>query len=59
MAVTAVVDDLSDRTRLRALIAREKFTHVIHAGGVSGPMVMADDPAGVLAINVTGSLNLL
>ena len=58
-AGTAVVDDLSDRARLRDLIAREKFTHVIHAGGVSGPMVMADDPAGVLAINVTGSMNLL
>ena len=54
-----VVDDLSDRARLRALITREKITHVIHAGGVSGPMVMADDPAGVLAINVTGSMNLL
>ena len=50
---------MSDRDRLKALIAREKITHIIHAGGVSGPMVMADDPAGVLAINVTGSMNLL
>src|SRR5947209_7023331 len=56
---TVVIDDLSDRARLRDLIAREKITHVIHAGGVSGPMVMADDPAGVIAINVTGSMNLL
>jgi nucleoside-diphosphate-sugar epimerase len=58
-ASTQVIDDLSDRTRLRDLIAREAITHIIHAGGVSGPMVMADDPVGVLAINVTGSLNLL
>jgi nucleoside-diphosphate-sugar epimerase len=58
-ATTQVIDDLSDRARLRALIAREKITHIIHAGGVSGPMVMADDPAGVIAINVTGSINLL
>jgi nucleoside-diphosphate-sugar epimerase len=58
-ASTQVIDDLSDRTRLRDLIARETITHIIHAGGVSGPMVMADDPVGVLAINVTGSLNLL
>jgi nucleoside-diphosphate-sugar epimerase len=58
-ASTRAVDDLSDRTRLRDLIARETITHIIHAGGVSGPMVMADDPVGVLAINVTGSLNLL
>lgn len=56
---TKILDDLSDRARLRDLIAREKVTHIIHAGGVSGPMVLADDPAGVMAINVTGSLNLL
>lgn len=58
-AATQMIDDLSDRARLRDLIAREKITHIIHAGGVSGPMVMADDPAGILAINVTGSMNLL
>jgi len=58
-ATTQVTDDLSDRERLRDLIAREAITHIIHAGGVSGPMVMADDPAGVIAINVTGSMNLL
>jgi UDP-glucuronate 4-epimerase len=58
-ASTQAIDDLSDRARLRDLIAHEKITHIIHAGGVSGPMVMADDPGGVLAINVTGSLNLL
>jgi UDP-glucuronate 4-epimerase len=58
-AATQVIDDLSDRARLRALIAGEKITHIIHAGGVSGPMVMADDPAGIIAINVTGSMNLL
>ena len=58
-ASTQVIDDLSDRARLRNLIAHETITHIIHAGGVSGPMVMADDPVGVLAINVTGSMNLL
>jgi len=56
---TQVIDDLSDRGRLRALLQREQVTHIIHAGGVSGPMVMADDPAGVIAVNVTGSMNLL
>ena len=58
-ATTQVIDDLSDRDRLRALLQRERVTHIIHAGGVSGPMVMADDPAGVITINVTGSMNLL
>ena len=54
-----MIDDLSDRDRLRSLLERERVTHIIHAGGVSGPMVMADDPAGVITINVTGSMNLL
>jgi UDP-glucose 4-epimerase len=56
---TQVLDDLSDRVRLQALLARERITHIIHAGGVSGPMVMADDPVGIVTINVVGSLNLL
>jgi len=58
-STTQIIDDLTDPLRLRMLITREGVTHIIHAGGVSGPMVMADDPAGVIAINVLGSLNLL
>ena len=58
-ATTQVLDDLSDRETLKALLTREKITHIIHAGGVSGPMVMADDPVGIIAINVVGSINLL
>src|SRR5262245_9146904 len=58
-ATADVIDDLSDRARLDALLAAKNVTHIIHAGGVSGPMVMPDDPIGVIAINVAGSLNLL
>ncbi|MGB9367094.1 MAG: NAD(P)-dependent oxidoreductase [Xanthobacteraceae bacterium] len=58
-ATTQVIDDLSDRSRLRDLLQREHVTHIIHAGGVSGPMLLADDPAGLITINVTGSMNLL
>ena len=56
---TQIRDDLSDCEKLKELLAREKVTHIIHAGGVSGPMVMADDPIGVVGINVVCSLNLL
>jgi len=56
---THVVDALSDRQKLKMLLTAEKITHIIHAGRVSGPMVLADEPAGVIAINVLGSLNLL
>jgi len=54
-----IIDDLSDRNRLRAMLKAESVTHVIHCGGVSGPMVLADAPARVMEINVMGSLNLL
>jgi len=54
-----IVDDLSDKTRLLQILRTEKVSHVIHAGGVSGPMVLSDEPAKVIAINVGGSLNLL
>ena len=58
-STTQVVDDLSDRSKLAKLLASEQITHIIHAGGVSGPMVLADDPLKVITINVLGSLNLL
>ncbi|HET9176326.1 MAG TPA: NAD(P)-dependent oxidoreductase [Pseudolabrys sp.] len=58
-ATADIIDDLSDRARLKALLADKRVSHIVHAGGVSGPMVMPDDPIGVIAINVAGSLNLL
>lgn len=51
--------DLSDGGRLRALLADERISHIIHAGGVSGPMVLSDRPDRVMAVNVGGSLSLL
>jgi nucleoside-diphosphate-sugar epimerase len=54
-----VVDDLSDKTRLLQFLRDQSVSHVIHAGGVSGPMVLPDEPAKVMEINVGGSLNLL
>jgi UDP-glucose 4-epimerase len=58
-ATTQIVDDLSDAERLKKLLAAEKVTRIIHAGGVSGPMVLPNDPVKVITINVLGSLNLL
>ncbi len=54
-----VADDLSNPARLRALMAAEGITHVIHAGGVSGPMQMTDRPDRIVTINVIGSMTLL
>ena len=54
-----VVDDLSEQHRLTELLRTEQVSHIIHCGGISGPMVMKDDPAQIMAINVGGSMNLL
>jgi nucleoside-diphosphate-sugar epimerase len=54
-----VIDDLSDRHRLQDLLHAEDITHILHCGGISGPMVLVDDPACVMDINVVGSINLL
>ena len=58
-ATRHIIDDLSDQHRLVEHLGAENVTHVIHCGGVSGPMVLSDDPARVMDINVAGSLNLL
>jgi nucleoside-diphosphate-sugar epimerase len=52
-------DDLSNASRLRTHLAAERPTHIIHAGGVSGPMVLSENPDRVMTINVGGTLNLL
>ena len=52
-ATTQIVDDLSDCSKLARLLKNEKVTHIIHAGGVSGPMVLADDPLKVMHMHVS------
>lgn len=51
--------DLEAPAGLEALLRAEAVTAVVHAGGVSGPMVMTDDPARLCAINVGGTVALL
>jgi nucleoside-diphosphate-sugar epimerase len=54
-----VADDLSDRTRIERLLIEEQVSHIIHAGGISGPMVMPERPDRLMAVNVGGSSTLL
>lgn len=51
--------ELSDAHRLRAAMDEYGVTHILHAGGISGPMLSRDDPAGLFAINVTGTQHVL
>lgn len=54
-----VRDDLSDERRLADLLVAERVAGIVHAGGVSGPMVLADAPVEVIRTNVAGTLHLL
>lgn len=55
----AVKDSLTDPAQLERLMAEGQVTHVIHAGGISGAMVLPDRPDRLMAINVGGSCNIL
>ncbi|MDL5156022.1 NAD-dependent epimerase/dehydratase family protein [Actinomycetospora termitidis] len=51
--------DLLDERRLDEVFATTRPDVVVHAGGVSGPMVRTDDPVGIVRVNVDGTANLL
>jgi nucleoside-diphosphate-sugar epimerase len=51
--------DLTDRRQVDALVDDQQIDTIIHAGAVSGPMVMADRPLDIWQTNVTGTAYLL
>ena len=51
--------DLTDRRQVDALVDDQQIDTIIHAGAVSGPMVMAERPLDIWQINVTGTAYLL
>ena len=57
--VEQVECDLLDPAAVERVVAAERPTVVVHAGGVSGPMVAADDPARVVEVNVAGTAAVL
>jgi UDP-glucuronate 4-epimerase len=50
--------DLTDIHRLHALARKGAFGAIVHCGAVSGPMVMTDNPFGIVQANVVGSANI-
>lgn len=54
-----VTHDLPDAQRWHEVIVRFNVDQVVHAGGVSGPMVLRDAPGRTCDINVTGLTTLL
>ncbi|GAA4913431.1 NAD-dependent epimerase/dehydratase family protein [Actinomycetospora succinea] len=57
--VEQVECDLLDRDAVERLVDAERPAAVVHAGGVSGPMVSADDPARVVDVNLIGTTAVL
>ncbi|MBI4182811.1 MAG: NAD(P)-dependent oxidoreductase [Proteobacteria bacterium] len=53
------VGDFNDAHAVYRLIAAHGIEAIVHAGGISGPMVMPDDPYAVYRANVAGTMNLL
>ena len=50
--------DLTNQTAMAAVLLSHAVDTVIHCGAISGPMVAADNPHLVIAVNVGGALNL-
>lgn len=57
--VEQVACDLGDRDAVDRLVAAERPSVIVHAGGVSGPMVAADDPVRIVDVNVGGTAAVL
>lgn len=54
-----VVGDFCDQELLADLLERYTIDTVVHAGGVSGPMLFRDRPMAVCSANVIGTIGLL
>ncbi|BDA83600.1 UDP-glucose 4-epimerase [Aureimonas sp. SA4125] len=51
--------DVTDAAEVERLVGRSKISTLLHCGAVSGPMVLADQPARIVAINTMGTANVL
>ncbi|WP_285295757.1 NAD-dependent epimerase/dehydratase family protein [Aureimonas altamirensis] len=53
------IADVADIHRLHAIAAKANATSIVHCGAVSGPMVLIDNPYGIVQANVVGTANML
>ena len=59
LSVPFVAHDLPDPSRWHEAIVRFGIRRVVHAGGISGPMLLRDNPSRVCEINLSGLSGLL
>jgi UDP-glucose 4-epimerase len=58
-AYPVIEHDLTDHHRWHDIVKRFGVSKVVHAGGISGPMLLRDQPARICAINLQGLTGLL
>lgn len=51
--------ELGDAHRLHEIVREHGVRRIVHAGGISGPMVLPGNPARVAALNVMGLVDVL
>ncbi|CAN5897740.1 N/A [soil metagenome] len=59
LSVPFLAHDLPDPHRWHEVIVRFGIRRIVHAGGVSGPMLLRDNPSRVCEINLAGLAGLL
>ena len=59
LSVPFLAHDLPDPQRWHEAILRFGIRRVVHAGGISGPMLLRDNPSRVYEINLSGLAGLL
>ncbi len=57
--VISVREKLGDVRQMSELLCSRKIDTVVHAGGISGPMLARDDPYLICEANVIGAINLI
>ena len=57
--VTAVRQSLGDVRQMSELMRSRQIEVVVHAGGISGPMLALDDPYAICEANVIATANLI
>lgn len=58
LGVTLIEGDLRDAHRMYAVMRDHGVTRILHAGGISGPMLVRDNPHHLFEINVTGTMHV-
>lgn len=54
-----LIADVADTHRLHSIVGSEQVGAIVHCGAVSGPMVMIDNPYGIVQANIVGTANVL